>query len=223
MSLPSHPVTDRSARRGDGTPDAAATSSDRAGGTGAWPADARGVLGGASLAGALERWAAEAAVDDAAAARARERWLRQQADEGASLAGTLLDLAERGDPVVVEVAGTRLRGVVEGLGEDFAALRTEHGTAALVRLDAVELVRGQPGAADVLGDRVAVVATSLAGVLVVVAGERPDVAVRTRSGTVVRGGLRRVGTDVATLRPEGDDRSPVTVALGAAAIVLLDP
>ncbi|MBA2283054.1 MAG: hypothetical protein H0W25_17730, partial [Acidimicrobiia bacterium] len=56
---------------------------------------------GQDLLARLAAWAAAARVDEAAAARSRERWLRQAADEGASFTGVLLDLAERGAPVVV--------------------------------------------------------------------------------------------------------------------------
>src|SRR4051794_41889772 len=56
----------------------------------------------------LERWAADARAREAAEARVRERWLRSQAEEGASLAGILLALAERREAGGLEtVAGGR--------------------------------------------------------------------------------------------------------------------
>jgi len=59
-----------------------------------------GVFGG-DLAARLERWAAEARVDEAARRRSRERWLRRQAEEDATVAGVLADLLEAGRPVTV--------------------------------------------------------------------------------------------------------------------------
>ena len=53
-------------------------------------------VSGVSDEGRWERWAAEARVEEAAASRSREGWLRQAAGEDATLAGTLVDLAERG-------------------------------------------------------------------------------------------------------------------------------
>ena len=56
---------------------------------------------GGDLAARLERWAAEARVDEAARTRSRERWLRRQAEESGTLAGVLADLLEAGRAVVV--------------------------------------------------------------------------------------------------------------------------
>ena len=181
------------------------------------------MLGGPDLGASLARWAAEAAVDDAARTRARERWLRLQSEEEATLDGTLVDLAERGRPVVIDVAGQSLRGRVVGVGVDFVALRTDQGGHALVRTAAVEVVRVEPGGADVVGDRSPLVDVRLAGVLGPVAADRPDVAVRTTSGAVVRGELRRVGVDVCSIRPDGDARTPTWVAIDAIAVLLLHP
>jgi hypothetical protein len=44
------------------------------------PAIVAGLLGG-GLAARIDRWAADARVDEAARLRARERWLRDQAEE----------------------------------------------------------------------------------------------------------------------------------------------
>ena len=61
------------------------------------PSSADGMLGDAGLLDELERWAADARVQEAALQRARERWLRHQATEDASIVGVLTDLAERGN------------------------------------------------------------------------------------------------------------------------------
>ena len=188
------------------------------------PSHARGVLGGPDALGrALERWVADAAVDEAARARARAHWLRVAAEEEASLAGTLVDLAERRRSVVLDAAGQRLQGVVVGVAEDFVAVRTDQGQQALVPLDAIEVVRSDPGAADVVGDRSATLDVSLAAVLGPVAADRPDVLVRTRHGVAVRGQLRSAGGDAIRLRLAGDQRAPAWIPLSAVALLVLDP
>lgn len=192
------------------------------------PADvvgaAGGVLGGTdALARSLERWAADARVDEAARQRSRQRWLRVQAEEEASLVGALVDLAERGRPVALDVGSHRLRGRVVGIGGDFLALRSDRGQDVLVRTAAVEVVRADPGERAVVGDRAALLAVSLDAVVGPLAAERPDVLVRTRSGTVVRGELRSAGTDVLRLRTEGAPPTPVWVPLDAVDVLVIEP
>ena len=187
-------------------------------------AAADGVLGGTDeLARSLERWAADAMVDEAARQRTRQRWLRIQAEEEASVLGALVDLAERGRPVVLDVGDQRLRGTIVGIGADFLAVRSDRGQDVLVRTDAVEVVRAEPGERAVVGDRAALVEVTLAAVVGPLAAERPDVAVRTRSGQVVRGELRSAGTDVVRLRADGDPPSPVWVPLAAIDLLVVDP
>jgi len=188
------------------------------------PDDARGVLGGDDgFARALERWAADAVVDEAARQRTRQRWLRAQAAEEASLVGTLVDLAERGAAVTLELGDHRVRGRIVGVGGDFVAVRSDRDQHALVRTDLVEVVRAEPGARAVAGDRTAVVEAGLAGVLGPVAADRPEVVVRTRAGTVVRGELRSAGVDVVQLRLPGDPPTPAWLPIDALAVVVLDP
>lgn len=185
---------------------------------------ASGLLGGTdALAHALERWAADALVDEAARQRTRQRWLRIQAEEEASILGALLDLAERARPVVLDVGDHRIRGAVVGIGADFLAVRTDRSQDALVRTDAVEAVRAEPGAPGVVGDRAVLVEVTLAAVLGPLAAERPEVLVRTRSGHTVRGELRTAGTDVIRLRADGDPPSPVWIPLGAIDVLVVDP
>src|SRR3546814_9710109 len=79
---------------------------------------------GPSFTSRLDRWVAEARVDQAAQGRARERWLRTIAEEEATFAGVLADLAERASGVALSTtAGRRHRGSIGGLGADFVALR----------------------------------------------------------------------------------------------------
>lgn len=184
---------------------------------------ASGVLGRDRLARSLERWAADAAVDEAARRRARQRWLRLQAEEEASLVGTLVDLAERGQPVTLDVGDQRVRGRVVGIGTDFLALRTDRDQQVLVRTSAVDAVRADPGERAVAGDRTALVDVALDAVVGPLAADRPDVVVRTRSRTAVRGQLRGAGTDVIRLRTDGDPAAPVWVPLAAIDVLVLDP
>lgn len=188
------------------------------------PETARGVLGGDDgFARALERWAADAVVDEAALGRTRQRWLRAQAEEDATLVGALLDLAERGRPVSLELVAHRVRGRIVGIGGDFVALRSDRGQHVLARTELVDVVRAEAGSAAVTGDRTAVVEAGLAGVLGPLAAERPDVLVRTRSGAVVRGELRSAGVDVVHLRLPGDPPTPAWLPIDALAVVVLDP
>lgn len=187
-------------------------------------ADAAGVLGGAdAFARALERWAADAGVDEAARRRARQRWLRLQAEEESTLVGTLLDLAERGRAVALDVGRERLRGRLVGIGSDFVALRSDRSQDVLVRTAAIEVVRAEPGTPAVVGDRAVLVETGLSGALASLAAERPEVLVRTRAGTVVRGELSAAGTDVVRIRVPGEPPAPAWVALEAIDVVVLDP
>jgi len=188
------------------------------------PDTARGVLGGADgFARALERWAADAVVDEAARQRARQRWLRTQAEEEGSFVGTLLDLAERGRSVTLEAGAHRVRGRIVGIGGDFVALRSERDQHVLLRTGVVDVVRAEPGAPAVTGDRTTVLEVGLAGVLGSLAAERPEVLVRTTSGAAVRGELRSAGVDVVHLRLPGDPPTPAWLPIDALAVVVLDP
>jgi hypothetical protein len=168
-------------------------------------------------AGDLERWAADARAREVADARVRERWLRAQAQEESSLAGVLLALAERRETVMLTtVGGRRHRGVVSGVGRDFAALETPAGPTTLVTLAAVGDVRAvrdgsqPPPAATGTGGALGV---GLADVLAQAAGQRPRVSVQTGTAAVV-GDLRAVGSDVLTVRADGE-AGVVYVGLGS--------
>ena len=181
------------------------------------PRVAPGVVDGRRFGRALERWAADAAVDEAARSRLRERWLRVQSEESASVLGTLVDLAERGAPVTLDVAGQRARGRVVGVGGDFVALRAGGSDGGdhdvLVRLRAIDVVRVEPGGVAVRGDRSKLLEVTLDAVVGPLAAERPEVLVRTWGGAAVRGELRSAGTDVLAVRVDGDPPSPTWVPL----------
>lgn len=157
----------------------------------------------------LERWAADARAREAAGARVRERWLRAQAEEGASVSGLLLALAERRETVVVTTtAAVAHRGAVVGVGEDFVALEAPAGTTTVVALSAVALVRvvgpGRRPAPPTTGEgkSPAALGVRLADLLGQAAGQRPRISVQSGTAAVV-GDLRGVGDDVLTVRADG--------------------
>jgi hypothetical protein len=166
------------------------------------PAD--GVLA-ASLTARLERFAADARVDEAARRRSRERWLRQSAEEEATMRGVLADLGERRTAVTLQtVAGRSHHGVICAVAADFAAVRTPSGREVLVALDAVGAIRTRPGEERVAGDRVVQVDLDLAQVLHHLAAERERVLlVPMRGGESVAGRLVASGQDVLTVRLDG--------------------
>ena len=148
----------------------------------------------------LTRFLAEQRADAAAASRARERWLRQAAEEEATVAGVLLDLAERADVVVVAVGGERRhRGRVGAVGEDFVSLRTDQAEV-LVRIDAVTSIRAD-GPPPEGATRACALDLTLAEALAALAGDRPQVLLVGRDGSRLSGEVRSVGRDVLALRP----------------------
>ncbi|MGZ0218089.1 MAG: hypothetical protein ACKVIY_03600, partial [Acidimicrobiales bacterium] len=72
---------------------------------------------------ALSRWVAEGSADQAARSRARQRWLERQAQEEATLIGSIIDLAERGQAITITTtAGGRHTGAVVAVGSDVAII-----------------------------------------------------------------------------------------------------
>lgn len=163
----------------------------------------------------LDRWAADARADHAVAARAREGFLRRTAAEDATFAGVLVDLAERGGPVLVALAGGRRhRGVVRAVGADFVGLRTAQGGDVLAALAGVVSVRADGRDDPVAGDRAVEVAAGLAEVLAVLAEDRPRVLVVAGGDPDgLAGELRSVGRDVLVLRLDGADRPTAYVRI----------
>lgn len=141
----------------------------------------------------------DARADERSAARIRERLLRQAAQEGASLVGTLLDLAESGAPVTVRtIVGRTFSGPLELVAADFVAV----GADAWVATAAVATVRPGSGAGAAAGDRVAADLTLL-DALALVAPDRPRAAFVVGGGDTVAGELLAVGTDVVSVRLDG--------------------
>lgn len=163
------------------------------------------LLGASTLLARLDRWVAEARVDAAAAERARERWLRQIADESATFTGLLLDLAERGLPVVAQGRGRRRnRGTISAVGADFVAMRAAPGTDVLLAFGAIASVRPDDRAGGPTGDRATSFDLGLAEAIAAIAADRPRVLVVTMAdGEGVAGELRSVGRDLVALRLDG--------------------
>lgn len=175
----------------------------------------------------LARWAADERASEDARSRTQERALRQAAEQEATFAGVLVDLAERGDVVLVGLASGRShRGPLLAVGRDFVALRDPHGQPVFLALSAVTDVRLLPGAraGDTTGSARLDDRSSMAAVLAGLAGEGRRVRVGTWGDVMgVAGELRAVGTDVVTLRL--DTRPPTTVYLRLEAVsevVLVD-
>jgi NAD(P)-dependent dehydrogenase (short-subunit alcohol dehydrogenase family) len=137
-----------------------------------------------------------------------------------------VDLAERGATVVVTTSsGRRHPGRVAGVGADFVAVRADGDRTTLVALTALASVRVNGlGPAMRSGTQPAMrsVAVSMADVLAHAAARRPRVHVHCDAATVA-GELRSVGTDVVTLRTDGDPSSQAYVSLASVSeISLLD-
>jgi hypothetical protein len=163
----------------------------------------------------------DARADERGAARERERVLRQAAEEGARLAGTLVDLAERGSGVTMRTDSGRVHhGVVRLVAADFCVVGTESGDVWLA-LGAVTTIRPHPDERHppATGDRAAI-DLLLIEALARVAPERPRVALVTAGGEALAGELRAVGQDVLTLRLDGDPGGVCYVSASAIREVL---
>lgn len=153
---------------------------------------------------------AELSVDDLLAAsrtgldvgaRERRRRLRDAVLEGATLRGTLLDLAEQRTPVVLITAWDRRHaGRLDALGSDFARLVLDDGRLLFVTLDAIAgIVPQGHGGAVAGGERGAPTDLSLAELLRMRTADRPELLVWRGMAATVSGELRSVGVDIATL------------------------
>lgn len=157
-----------------------------------------------SFAARLDRWVAEARVDEAALQRARERWLRDVAEQEATFSGVLTELAERRAGVTVGMHGRRHHGVIVAIGVDFVALRGSTGGDVLLALHEIGMVRITGSASDVVGDRMVSTELRLSDVLAELAVDRDRVRLVTSAGDVVSGSLRSVGQDVIVVRTDGE-------------------
>ncbi|HEX9546535.1 MAG TPA: hypothetical protein VF942_04310 [Acidimicrobiales bacterium] len=145
----------------------------------------------------LAAWAESQQAASAARSRSRRRWLRQQAAEGATLAGTLLDLAESSVPVSVYTAGGDCvhSGLLIAVGTRVCVLSCDQAFS-VIALSAITTV--VPAGAG-LGDRAPSLELDLAGVLAVIVVDRPSVQLQLVDGRTVCGVLEQVGQDVVTV------------------------
>ncbi len=140
--------------------------------------------------------------------RRRARDLRGLAVDHATLAGVLVDLAERGHPVVIRtIAGEIHRSWVVAVGEDVTGLAEEAGGHVLTwcRVDAIVSITDAVGEPTrVPGDRRPPPGGRLVEVVADLAAERASVAVTLIDGSVVAGRLDAAGPRVVVLRLDGD-------------------
>ena len=162
---------------------------------------------------ALTRWVAEGSADQAARSRARQRWLERQAEEEATLIGSIIDLAERGRAITITTTtGDRHTGTVVAVGSDFAIVRKPRFGDIVIRHDAIALLRPFPGDNTPTGDRPLDINLALADALVELSAERPRVQIAT-GGEELIGELRSAGYNVLALRLETPRRDTVHVAI----------
>jgi hypothetical protein len=183
-----------------------------------------GALGGSDrFDDGLARLGDDERSDRAARARSREHWLRRQANEEATLAGVLVDLAERGDRVAVAtVAGRRHRGWLHSVGADFCTLLGDDAQQVVVRHGALASVRPEPGQPFAGGDRQVVGGRTLADHLATLADHRPRVLVTTIAPDESIGGvLVSVGRDVLVVALDGHARGLAYVPVASVAEVSL--
>lgn len=181
---------------------------------------ADGVLrgpGAESFAARLDRWVADARVDEAALQRSRERWLREVAEQEATVSGVLADLAERRVALTVRTgAGRRHHGTIGVVGADFVALQLAAGAEVLLAVRGIGVVRTAPTVDAALGDRVVATDLRLADVLSELAVDREQVLLVTTAGDdAVAGRLRSVGQDVVVLRTTTEPPATAYVPLAA--------
>jgi hypothetical protein len=171
------------------------------------------------LDGDLARLIADSRADEASRARQRERHLRAAATTDATLAGLLVDLAERGEPVTLRTtAGRSLTGRIGVVAQDAVVLEIGSGPS-IVRLAAVSSIRRAAGERvdEPSGDRVPSRAATLAALLADLAPDRPRIALAVQGEpSLVRGELRAAGIDVLTVTLDGDP--PVTVHFATAQV-----
>ena len=154
-------------------------------------------------------------------ARMRERTLRASASAEATLVGVVLDLAEAGEPVVAKTtSGRTVQGWVKLVARDAIVVESSAGVLSYVPLRHLTSVRRSPDGGPVrpsepTGDRPAPRETTFANLVADLAADRPRVAlVVDGEQSVMRGELRAAGTDVLTVRLDGDP--PATVYLATA-------
>jgi hypothetical protein len=179
------------------------------------PEDDRvGDLLGDGMAARLDRWVAEARVEDAARRRSSERWLRQQAEEEATFAGVLIDLGERGAHVAVHTSSGRVhRGRISVVGLDFMRVEVPMAGDVLVALKVISSVRTDRDEPVVTGDRASSSRLALAEMITGLAAERDRALFVPLDGRgPVCGTVRSVGQDLVVVRLDGGGDSHAGIA-----------
>jgi hypothetical protein len=171
------------------------------------------------LLAALAGWAASDRASVAAGARTRRRWLARQAAEAASLAGVLLDLAERQAWATIETDGQGYQGQLVAATASLCVLRMASSEAALIALPAISAViteRTRP-----IGDRIPPLDLDLAGALAALAADRPFVRLDVSGGKRVAGVLDSVGADLVVLHLDGQPPTTAVMPINAVSACLL--
>jgi hypothetical protein len=171
------------------------------------------------LLAALAAWSADERAGEAARSRARRRSLGRQAAESATLAGLLVDLAERRASVTIATAGGRHEGQLVATASGICVVHLAAGDAALISLAAITHVTTPQILA--IGERTPPLDLDLAGALAALAADRPSVQLELSGGERVAGVLDTVGVDLVSLQCHGPPRQTALIALDAVSACLL--
>ncbi len=186
------------------------------------PAPTVGVVG---QEGGWDRFAADARQQEAAASRAREGWLRRAVGDDATLSGTLLDLAERGAPVLLTLrSGRRHRVAVWRVAADCVAVRHDDGRVSWIALSAIATVAGEPGGQPVpVGTRRAESDVTFFDVLSDLVADQAMVALFVADMTdALRGRLVGGGRDVVRVATAGPTPEVVVAVQAVSEVALVD-
>lgn len=153
------------------------------------------------------RFLSEARTAESAKARSREHWLRQQAREGATFAGILRVLSDRGGTVRATAgSGHEFVGAIGAVASELVEVVDPDRSSWMVMGHITSVHAVEPGfdAGVASDDRGATSTVTIAGLLAGLAEDRSDVQVLTSSGEEVSGRLVGSGADVITVRaPSG--------------------
>lgn len=144
-----------------------------------------------------ELWTAGLRTDEAADGRRRRAALAEHGAADATLAGVLVDLAERGArALVTTIAGSHHRGTVVEVATTWVALHTARVELVLLRTAHIATIEGAGGPAAIVAAS-SIRTTGLAAML----DRCVELDMTIRCGAVVVvGELRSVGADVAAVR-----------------------